>query len=71
MNLLDIRPEVEATDKYATSLCGKRASLLKTLLPPLMLRAGPEIPRCPFKESSDVGEGGEGEVAVKREAGFC
>ena len=43
MNVLDIRPEIEATNKYATSLWGKGASLLKRLLPPLMLRAGPQI----------------------------
>ena len=47
MNLLDIRPEVEATNKYATSLWGKGASLVKRLLPPLMLRAGPQISLLP------------------------
>ena len=62
MNLLDIRPEVEATDKYATSLCGKRASLLKTLLPPLMLRAGPGmfIRQKRGLELRDRGEGTAG-----------
>ena len=46
MNVLDIRPEVEATNKYA-SLWGKGASLLKRLLPPLMLKAGPQISSLP------------------------